>query len=281
MKNFQAAVFYHDIFDYPLKPIDLKRWTPGRKVRPARHLLRIVHSRGFYYLQGREEIIKKRLEKEACSRKKMQIARHAAEILGQIPTVKFIGVTGSLAMMAAGRESDIDFMIVTTKGSLWTTRLISYLVIWLLHIKRRKAGEREARNGICLNIWLDESDLAWRRKNVYTAHEIAQVVPLVNKERTCEKFIQKNSWIFDYWPRAIRPGSMQNVECNERNTPSSSYFLPTAHYILRILEPPAFWLQRLYMGPKMTVEVVTPTRALFHPVDWSKTVLAKFKNKTI
>ena len=47
------------------------------------------------------------------------------------------------------------------------------------------------------------------------------------------------------------------------------------------LEKTAFKLQYLHMKNKITREVITPTRALFHPKDWGKIIMKKLALDTV
>ena len=44
------------------------------------------------------------------------------------------------------------------------------------------------------------------------------------------------------------------------------------------VEKMAFRIQYTYMQKKITREVVTPTRALFHPQDWGKVVFGRLSS---
>lgn len=237
---------YHDIFDFKLTKEELVKWK-YKNIKET--------------TTGRKN--KTRLQREKFSKRKMSFAKKVSNILGRIPPVKFIGITGALAMMNAGKESDIDLMIITKNGRLWTTRLICYFVTLLLGFKTRRPKSKFEKDRLCLNMWLDESDLVWNKKdrNIYTAHEIAQVIPLVNKDKTYEKFLNSNKWILDYWPNSVK------IASKATETLSSSQ----SGFIERIL----FRLQYLYMKPKITREVVTKTRAIFHPNNWGKQVQDK------
>ena len=129
--------------------------------------------------------------------------------------------------------------------------------------------DKSQKDRLCLNIWLDESNLIWREGNIYTAHEIAQIVPLANKDRTYEKFLYKNKWILDFWPNAVRikPTKILSVKC--------------CSPIIRLLEKIAYRLQYFYMKKKITRETVTPTRAIFHPEDWGQVVLDRLKTHLV
>jgi hypothetical protein len=285
-----ASLVYHDIFDYPLNLRDLVRWQAGRKVKnlPARldsakragrkDIKHIVYSYeyrdGYYFIKDREGLILKSLLKKRISAKKMKLALKRANLLKHIPTIRMLAVSGALAMENSNEESDIDFIIITQKGTLWTSRLICLILLKTLGIPVRRHGEKIQRDKLCLNMWFDESNLIWSKKNrnIYTAHEILQIKPLVNKDKTYEKFIAKNSWAKDYWPNAVRVRSTKGIV-------HSSSYLCTMFYVLctAIFERPAYLLQKLYMRKKKTREVVTKTRAIFHPIDLSEIVLSKLR----
>lgn len=199
----------------------------------------------------------------------MKIAQNAARLLKLIPTIKMIAVTGSLAMENCSEDSDIDLMIVTGRGTLWTTRLFTYSLIRLFNIRTRNSSNKVQKDKLCLNVWLDESDLIWRQRNIYTAHEIAQIVPLVSKDKTYEKFLFKNKWVLSFWPNAARISEERRVKSEKVFT---FYLFP---FTLGVVENLAYQLQYGHMKSKITNEVVTKTRALFHPQDWGKIVLSR------
>jgi predicted nucleotidyltransferase len=280
-----VSLLYHDIFDYPLTASELNKWKAGRiseGVREAVKKVKVEEKDGLYFLKGKEKSITKRESHEKASIKKLKIARDSSEVLSRIPTIKLVAVTGALAMNNVDKEEDVDLLIIVKKGTLWTTRLFVLLLLDVLRIPRRRYGDKDQKDKLCLNIWLDEGDLVWRAKNLFTAHEIAQVKPLINKKQTYEKFVYKNRWIKNYWPKAVRI-KYQVAGSKEHGEKRKEHPLHTTFYFLlaTIFEPLARELQYLYMKPKMTREVVTPTRALFHPVDWSKTVQSRLQNVLI
>lgn len=272
-----SSLAYHDLFDYPMTIQELKRWKCTKRiVRPNSQKARKIGK--YYLLTGRSEIVSKREARQKVSLKKVEIAKKAARILGILPSVKIIAITGALAMMNADPNSDIDLLIVCASGTLWTTRLTTVAILDLLGIPRRRYGQKTQKDRLCLNMWLDEKVLSWDKadRNIYTAHEIAQVVPLANKDKTHEKFLYKNRWIKDYWPRAakiLREKDIKILSAKSKNHSISQYL----DVFMSLFESIAYWLQYLYMKPKITREVVSPTRAIFHPIDWGKIVLTRLK----
>jgi D-beta-D-heptose 7-phosphate kinase/D-beta-D-heptose 1-phosphate adenosyltransferase len=257
----KTSVIYHNIFDYPLNFSDLIKWSSDKSLdNYSMEKVNITHKNGFYFLEGREGLIYKRALRKRISAKKIKIAKKAAGLLSLIPGIKMIAVTGSLAMENSSEESDIDLMIITKNGLLWTTRALTYLMIGIFGIGVRKPNDSNQKDKLCLNIWLDESDLIWPKKdrNLYTAHEIAQTVPLINKDKTYQKFIYQNKWVLDFWPNAVRVNKKYDSKKKELN--------------FSVIENFAYWFQRNHMKSKVTREVITPTRGVFHPQDWGKIV---------
>ncbi len=275
----KAAVLYHNIFNYPLTKKELAKWEVNLKFLsaqsglPAGRQVKIENSNRYYFIKGRKELINLRYQNEKESQKKLKIAQSAAKTLFKIPTIKFIGLTGSLAMNNANKNSDIDFLIITQEGLLWTTRLFTYFIIYFSYLIPntkylipRRFGSKYEKDRLCLNMWLDEKDLFFEDHNLFTAHEIAQIVPLINKDYTYEKFLSKNKWVLNFWPKA---GSTKYQISDLPAQAGIKY----QKNILNTFEKIAFHLQYQYMKRKITHELITPTRALFHPRELSKNIL--------
>lgn len=273
-----ASLIYHDIFDYPLSSTELYRWKTKLKVKSEK--LKVENFRGYYFLKGKKKLVSKRLVQEKISLGKRKIAKKAVKIIKIVPTAKMVGITGALSMNNASEDSDIDLMIITSKKTLWTTRALVWITLKIFGISLRKPGERIEKDKLCLNIWLDKSDLKWKKKNrnIFTAHEIAQVVPLVNKDNTYEKFINENKWIKDYWPNAV---NVKEQETGYKEQGRKSLIPIPYTLIARLFEPFAYKLQFAYMKGKITRETITPTRALFHPVDWGRYVMSRLQKQII
>lgn len=249
-----SSVAYHDIFDYPLRRDELKKWECKLVCKTS-----LETDGKYYFLKGRSGLVKKRLQRQAHSEKLLKRAKDAAGLLSKIPTVQVVAVTGSLAMMNARKGSDIDLLIITNKGTLWTTRAIVLVALALGGFGVRRAGSGEEAGKLCLNLWLDESDLGWDEENIYTAHEIAQVIPLVNKNNTYQKFLAANRWILNYWPHAVKITGYKSKSTN--------------YILLGLLEPIFRLAQYLYMKSKITSEIISPSRAIFHPRNLSKKIM--------
>lgn len=260
-----SSVFYHNLFDFPLTQPELTRWQTPFKIEKNNTI--ITKKSGYFFLSGKESLITKRKLRKIASLKKLKYAKKVAKVLSFLPTIQMIGITGSLSMMNADNSSDIDFMIVTKKGTMWTTRVLANLILIVKGFSTRRFGDKNQKDKICLNLWLDESDLVWKDRNIFTAHEISQVLPILERDWTYQEFLRKNRWIKKYWPNGT-----VFVEHKKHKLNSSD----PIQTIFRLIEPFAFISQKFYMRNKITNETISKTRAVFHPINLSKIVSRQF-----
>lgn len=260
-KGQKASINYHNRFDYPLNKEELDKWVVGGKHLGKTKIGEYQEKNGFYFVKGRGNTIAKRVSREKYSEKKLKIARSAVKAINFIPFLKMVGVTGSLAMKNAREDSDIDLLLITSRDTLWITRPFVYLVLLVCGFELRKPKDKKEQDKLCLNMWFDESDLVWNKKerNLYTAHELAQIVPLYTKNDTYTKLIGENLWITDYWPNSL------DKKVGEHKKKNTNRKLP----ILKKLNNLAYFFQFMYMKKKMTTETVCLTRAIFHTRSFS------------
>ncbi len=268
-KNQIASIVYHNIFGYPLTSKDLVKWSISslHSIEILKnHKHKISKHKNYYFLDNQNHLVAARLNNEKESIKKIEIAKRGVGIISQISSVLFVGITGSVAMQNANNQSDIDLMIITKKGTLWTTRFLVYLKLINSKLKIRKPNLLDEKDKLCINLWLDETSLEIQNKNIYTAHEIAQIIPLFQKDKIFEKLLIKNKWILEFWPNSVKIGNIIS-----KATPKKPNLV---HQILELI---AFQAQKAYMSGKHTREIITPNMAFFHPKDWSKKVKNKLK----
>ncbi len=252
----KISILYHSVFNYSLTSHELHRWLAGKKL--------VLSNNGF------TKIVQKRSTNTNVRKQstKFELAKKASEEIAKSKNVLFVGITGSLAMNNAKKESDIDLMIITKVNKLWSTRAFVLFTLLLKRYKLRRSGILNERDKLCINVWIDESKLSWEySKNAYIAHEIAQVVPLINKEQIYERWILQNKWVSDYWPNALPKVKLIS------SVPKNHDF----NFLEDIVEFTFYKLQFLYMYSKITREITTAHIALFHPYDWGEKVMKTLK----
>jgi hypothetical protein len=193
------AVAYADVFDYPLTADEIHRYLIG--VPASRGMVRAVLGNGkpevlsrrgrYFTLEGREAAVETRRARASVAADYWQRAVRYGHTMGNLPFVRMVAVTGALAMdnMADG---DIDYLVVTEPGRLWLCRA---LIIGLV----RMAGFRGTE--LCPNYFLSEQALALPERSLFTAHEVAQMVPLTGMS-TYHRLRALNRWTDAFLPNA-------------------------------------------------------------------------------
>ena len=203
--------------------------------------------------------IKKRLgelfesdRKEMYAKPKMEIAKKATEVLAKIPLISFVGVTGSVASGWPKKNDDIDFLIICKKDSLWICRIWATVLLKINGFKMRDASV-EISDSLCLNLWLDEGSLTIvkDRQNLLTGLDLVWLKLMLNRQNCWQRFLVANKWAEKY--------VILNKAKEVRNDTEKVGGLVT------IVNWLAFGIQYWYMKRKMKGEIVSISKAYFHP----------------
>ena len=202
-----STLLYYDLFAYPLRADELVRFAhrvdasprlTRRDIAPASDWW--SSSDGYWFLRGRDDLVGLRADRQRVSTTKLAHARRWARSLQCVPGVRFIGITGSLSMHSATPEDDIDLLIIAARGRLWLTRALVLTALWAMHVKRADDGHSEHPNQACANIFMSEDDLALPDHNLFIAHEICQMLPLLGPD-VYQRFLEANDWVRDFLPQ--------------------------------------------------------------------------------
>jgi hypothetical protein len=190
---------YSDIFEYPLHLNELYRYLP--LCTDVEQLLPVLNSLDgllgkkddFYFLAGREKIVEIRKQREAHSQKLLHQALTYGWMLGSLPFIRMVALTGSLAVMNSTKDADFDYMLVTAPNRVWTARAFALL----LNRVTRSFGHR-----LCPNLIVSENALAWSTHDLYSARELCQMKPITGIG-TYRILMKENEWIKDFLPNAF------------------------------------------------------------------------------
>lgn len=192
------TVTYSDIFDYPLTAREIHRYLTGVKASLEEVVWAVgeegvVTRTGDYFtLPGREKIVNIRMRREAHSRELMSRAIQYGRMLGTLPYVRMVALTGSLAVMNISENHDFDYMLVTQPGRLWMARAFAVTFGRIM----RTVGHR-----ICVNLLLSENALDWHQHDLYSAREICQMIPIVGID-AYRRFRSSNPWTESIFPNS-------------------------------------------------------------------------------
>ncbi len=191
--------------------------------------------------------------KEAA--RKLQHIKWYVRVLSYIPTIRLVGLSGSIAVGVAKKTDDIDLFIITKAHWLWTTRFLTIVIALLCGLKRSR-GAKRAKDKVCLNLFFDERDvcLPKKKQTIYGAHEVLQMVPLITIDNTYERFLKANRWVRTYFPNVVIPRTPA------RTIESTSGVGDVVESLLKRFQ---LWI----MHTHRTTEVITDTQLWFLPRD--------------
>lgn len=188
----------YKVFEAKMKTLVFNKRVKALPISPVRYTL------GEYTISGSRMV--KKIRKSIRKIKKVALY---VKILAIFPQIKLIGLSGSLAMLNADDEADVDIFIISARSRLWTARFISIGLAKLLGI-HRSYNQKHLGDKVCLNLFFDESHLAImkQKRNEYVAHEVLQMKPQKVKGNSYLMYLDSNRWVFDIFPNAkklIRP----------------------------------------------------------------------------
>lgn len=192
------------------------------------------------------------------SLEKIEKARLMAQKLTKIKWFKMVAVTGSVAMMSANKDDDIDILVITENNRLWLARAIGMFWLKVVGIDFRRAGEKVVADKFCFNMWLDQQNLEIisQKRSVGAALDLINMKVVTGDKTIFEKLLRKNDWIeamatpgYRHWLRGTKEGGVV-LKKND---------------LLGAINLVFYWVQRIYMRPKMTREIVSIKAAYFHP----------------
>lgn len=234
------SVIYFDIFAYPLTLDEIfffsqyKSLTKDRLKVIIAELVRdkfLFYVDGYYMIQNAPGMVSQRMENQQRAARAMPKAEQMSRIISSFPYVRAVFISGSLSKNVLREEGDIDYFIITDQGRLWVTRtlLILFKKVFLLN----------SHKYFCVNYFVDDQHLEIEEKNIYTATEIATLLPMYGYPSYLD-FFTANQWITRYFPYVIQRSNEQVIP------PRGNGIRMLLEYILK--GKAGNYLNRLFMG---------------------------------
>lgn len=199
-KDILATLTYFNMFNYPLKKREIYTFLGHKETIPtfekALNTLideAAVYKLGdFYCLFNNYALAERRIKGNEKAITMLKKAEQSAAIIAAFPFVKGIAVSGSLSKRFADDDADIDFFIITAPNRLWLCRSF-------LHVFKKITFLFRAQHLFCMNYFIDESVASILEKNIYTATEVATLLPL-RGTAVFNQFYSANSWTKEFLP---------------------------------------------------------------------------------
>jgi predicted nucleotidyltransferase len=208
-----STLTYFDLFNYPLTQTEIllfsanfhtKKETENALCKLAEQKL-VYNFDEFYTLQNDYTIVSRRRKGNLKAKSLLQTAEKVARVLSWFPFVRGVAISGSLSKNYADESSDIDLFIITQKNRLWLARSF-------MHILKKLSYLVNKQELFCMNYFIDEASLEIEEKNLYTATEIATLLPL-RGIKAFNAFYQSNPWGRNFLPNhSMRISYVKDIE---------------------------------------------------------------------
>jgi hypothetical protein len=195
------TLLYYDIFHYPLKSFEVFRFieltdVDENQVKRALDGLAddgfIMRCGEYYSIDFDQKHIARRIKGNDKAAQCMALAYRQAKLIARFPFTRGIMASGSLSKDYMDDASDLDFFIVTSPDRLWICRtlLVAFKRIFLKNSHRL----------FCVNYFVDAEHLAIEEKNIFTATELATLLPLYGEHYYRALHRANDSWLKKYFP---------------------------------------------------------------------------------
>ena len=233
-KSILATLVYYDVLGRPLSGFEVFKYLIRKNLEIDKdltigHILEalenspelaklISQKNGFYFLTGGQKTVKQRIERQKIADQKWKKTKRMVKLLQMIPFIRLVVVSGSLAMDNPKKESDIDLLIITRTGRIWTCRGLTTLFIHCLGQRRHGLLTKDR---FCLNHYLTDQSLKIPLASLYNAQTYAHLVPIWEADgREASKYNQfqkANQWLKDYlvfYPQS-QQGYLRQIKPNQ------------------------------------------------------------------
>jgi hypothetical protein len=249
-KAILKVLLYYDIFQYPLHAHEIYSYLSVERAQSIGEELSylcqcqlIGQHEGFYFIGTNQEVVNRRRKGNLEAKRYLKIAEKHVHWLSALPFVQCICISGSLSKQYMDQKSDIDYFIIADTNRLWIFRAILSVICKMLWVLR-------SRKYFCPNYIITPRTLEIKDKNIYTAIEIATLLPVYNASGY-KNFMQANPWIKLYFPNLIIGSPSASVLPLREKKPAKEWI----QELVSTLDENLYWLykkhyQRKFEGVK-------------------------------
>ncbi len=182
-----------------------------------------------YALRKHADVLQGAASKLKHGKSLYRAAQAYLQVLRFIPSVYYLGISGSLSMKYISGESDIDIFVVAAGQTIWQTRFALLIYKHLLMVLSPHIGKK-----LCFNLFFAEDGMNLRKNkhSEYIGHELLQLKTIIDKRQTYESLKFNNRWIVNYFPNVhINTHKENGLNKMIRQSKSNSIIEQTAKHI--------------------------------------------------
>lgn len=196
--NIIESLLYSEVFSYPLSSQEIIKFNLGNELDTKNALKDLVSAKlvgqqeNLFFVNEKLNKVDFRIKGNINAQRLMPKAYRKAKFINKFPFVEGVGISGSLSKGVMHDDGDFDFFIITKANRLWIARtfLVMYKKLFLFNSKKY----------FCVNYFIDSQNLEIEEKNIFTATEIATLIPASGK--VLDDFFAANNWVQNYYPNA-------------------------------------------------------------------------------
>jgi hypothetical protein len=193
------SVIYASLFDYPLTLAQLESSLVGVRAdaatiaawcRESDLLLHAIeHRDGLYFPAGRVDLVRTRSRREVLSRELLHRDRRILSLIANLPFVRMVALSGSLAHLNAEGTADLDLFVITAPGRVWSVTVATLVLSKLLGCRKR----------VCMNFVVSERAMTIELRDLFSANQIIHLRPLTG-HKVFDRFVKANPFVRDFYP---------------------------------------------------------------------------------
>jgi hypothetical protein len=200
------SVVYASLFDYPLTLAQLHSSLVG--VRAGADTIRswwqsseflqatVEHRDGLYFPAGRCDLVTTRARREVLSRELLERDARILSLVGGMPFVRMVALSGSLAHLNAEGSADLDLFVITAPNRVWGVTVAVLAISRLLGWRKR----------MCLNYVVSETTMRIEPQDLFSANQIIHLRPICGSH-VFQRFVQTNGFVRQFYPNFELPDS--------------------------------------------------------------------------
>jgi hypothetical protein len=200
-RSILKTLLYFDIFKHPLKAEEVFHYLDRNSIEVndvQAELAKLCDDElvfrfdEFYTVQNNASLIHRRSLGNARAERSVSLALKRAQLIASFPFVRGVLASGSLSKGYMDEHSDLDFFIITAPNRLWIARMLLVLFKKIFLLNSHKL--------FCVNYFIDEEHLELEEQNIFSATELATIMPLINKELYLRLLRENNHWLTQFLP---------------------------------------------------------------------------------